>query len=66
MQICPLNSKKLEEVDDPMANKLTPGHLGLLLLDCMQLPRVFGEIASFGDTFFFYWKLRVQMPLSAV
>lgn len=36
--------------DDPMGNKMTPGHLGLLLLDCMQLPRLFGEIASFGGS----------------
>ena len=36
--------------DDPTGNKMTPGHLGLLLLDCMQLPRVFGEIASFGGS----------------
>ena len=36
--------------DDPSANRLTPSHLGLLLLDCMNLPRVFGEIASFGGS----------------
>ena len=35
---------------DPFGNKMNPGHLGLLLLDCMQLPRVFGEIASFGGS----------------
>ena len=30
--------------------KMNPGQLGLLLYDCIQIPRIFGEIGSFGGS----------------
>ena len=45
-----LASPQSDEGGDEVKAQMNPRQLGLLLFDCIQIPRMFGEIASFGGS----------------